>query len=127
VEGVAAGPATFGTIAYSGLYTAPDRVPSLAEVTINATSMADPTKSDSANVTISEIASSGPFTGVLTYHNDNSRTGQNLNESVLSPPNVTQSKFGKLFSYPLDGQVFAQPLYVYKVPIDGQNHNAIYV
>jgi len=89
--------------------------------------MADPTKSDSANVTISEIAGSGPFTGVLTYHNDNSRTGQNLNESVLSPANVTQSKFGKLFSYPLDGQVFAQPLYVYKVPIDGQNHNVIYV
>src|SRR5437667_3045451 len=87
----------------------------------------DPTKSDSANVTISEIAGSGPFTGVLTYHNDNSRTGQNLNESVLSPANVTQSKFGKLFSYPLDGQVFTQPLYVYKVPIDGQNHNVIYV
>src|SRR5437016_5909234 len=69
----------------------------------------------------------GTATGVLTYHNDNSRTGQNLNESVLSPANVTQSKFGKLFSYPLDGQVFAQPLYVYKVPIDGQNHNVIYV
>ena len=127
VNGVAGGTATVGTISSSGLYTAPAQVPSPAEVTINATSMADPTKSDSANVTISEIASSGPFTGVLTYHNDNSRTGQNLNESVLSPANVTQSKFGKLFSYPLDGQVFAQPLYVYKVPIDGQNHNVIYV
>ena len=127
VNGVAGGTATVGTISSSGLYTAPAQVPSPAEVTINATSMADPTKSDSANVTISEIAGSGPFTGVLTYHNDNSRTGQNLNESVLSPANVTQSKFGKLFSYPLDGQVFAQPLYVYKVPIDGQNHNVIYV
>src|SRR2546430_5622109 len=84
VNGVAGGTATVGTISSSGLYTAPAQVPSPAEVTINATSMADPTKSDSANVTISEIASSGPFTGVLTYHNDNSRTGQNLNESVLS-------------------------------------------
>lgn len=127
VNGVAGGTATVGTISSSGLYTAPAQVPSPAQVSVNATSMADPTKSDSANVTISEIASSGPFTGVLTYHNDNSRTGQNLNESVLSPANVTQSKFGKLFSYPLDGQVFAQPLYVYKVPIDGQNHNVIYV
>jgi len=127
VNGVAGGTATVGTISSSGLYTAPAHVPSPAQVSVNATSMADPTKSDSANVTISEIAGSGPFTGVLTYHNDNSRTGQNLNESVLSPANVTQSKFGKLFSYPLDGQVFAQPLYVYKVPIDGQNHNVIYV
>ena len=127
VNGVAGGTATVGTISSSGLYTAPAQVPSPAQVSVNATSMADPTKSDSANVTISEIAGSGPFTGVLTYHNDNSRTGQNLNESVLSPANVTQSKFGKLFSYPLDGQVFAQPLYVYKVPIDGQNHNVIYV
>jgi hypothetical protein len=127
VNGVAGGTATVGTISSSGLYTAPAQVPSPAQVSVNANSMADPTKSDSANVTISEIAGSGPFTGVLTYHNDNSRTGQNLNESVLSPANVTQSKFGKLFSYPLDGQVFAQPLYVYKVPIDGQNHNVIYV
>jgi hypothetical protein len=127
VNGVAGGTATVGTISSSGLYTAPAQVPSPAQVTVNATSMADPTKSDSANVTISEIAGSGPFTGVLTYHNDNSRTGQNLNESVLSPANVTQSKFGKLFSYPLDGQVFAQPLYLDKVPIDGQNHNVIYV
>ena len=127
VNGVAGGTATVGTISSSGLYTAPAQVPSPAQVSVNATSMADPTKSDSANVTISEIAGSGPFTGVLTYHNDNSRTGQNLNESVLSPANVTQSKFGKLFSYLLDGQVFAQPLYVYKVPIDGQNHNVIYV
>ena len=127
VNGVAGGTATVGTISSSGLYTAPAQVPSPAQVSVNATSMADPTKSDSANVTISEIAGSGPFTGVLTYHNDNSRTGQDLNESVLSPANVTQSKFGKLFSYPLDGQVFAQPLYVYKVPIDGQNHNVIYV
>src|SRR5256712_535098 len=127
VNGVAGGTAAVGTISSSGLYTAPAQVPSPAQVSVNATSMADPTKSDSANVTISEIAGSGPFTGVLTYHNDNSRTGQNLNESVLSPANVTQSKFGKLFSYPLDGQVFAQPLYVYKVPIDGQNHNVIYV
>src|SRR5580704_820143 len=40
------------------------------------------------------------MTDVLTYHNDNARTGQALNEQILSPANVTASHFGLLWVLP---------------------------
>lgn len=65
---------------------------------------------------------------VLTYHNDLGRTGQNLNEMLLVPANVSSATFGKLFSDPIDGQAYAQPLYVPNVTITGQGtHNVVYV
>jgi hypothetical protein len=67
-------------------------------------------------------------TDVLTYHNDNSRTGANLNETTLTPQNVNASSFGKLFRYTVDGQVYAQPLEVSQVRMgDGQVHNVLVV
>jgi hypothetical protein len=57
-----------------------------------------------------------PRTAVLTQHNDSARTGANLAETVLTPASI-QRGFGKLFSLPVDDQVFAQPLYVPDVAV----------
>jgi outer membrane protein assembly factor BamB len=65
--------------------------------------------------------------GTLTHRNDNARTGQNLQEVSLTPANVNPTKFGMLFSYPVDGQLFAQPLYMPNVNIGGQLHNVVFV
>src|SRR5438477_16167 len=57
---------------------------------------------------------------VLTYHNDNERTGQNLNETFLSAATVNAAVFGKVATLSVDGKVDAQPLLLSGVPIPGQ-------
>lgn len=64
---------------------------------------------------------------VLTHHNDNSRTGQNLNETYLSPAVVNVNRFGQLFNQPLDGMAVAEPLYVPNLQIQGTQHNVVFV
>lgn len=65
---------------------------------------------------------------VLTWQYDNTRAGANLNEIILTPANVNVARFGKLFSQPVDGQVYAQPLYVADVNIAGKgSHNTVFV
>ena len=67
------------------------------------------------------------FGGVVTWHNDNGRSGQNLNEIVLTPRNVNSDGFGKILSYPVDGQIYAQPLYVPNLQIRSSQHNVVFV
>jgi F5/8 type C domain len=65
---------------------------------------------------------------VLTWHNDNARTGRNLQETQLTLTNVNQSSFGLLFNMPVDGLVDAEPLYVPRVFFPSQGtHNVVYV
>src|SRR5580700_1984674 len=64
-------------------------------------------------------------TPVLTQHNDNARTGQSSSETILNTSNVNVNQFGKLFTMPADGQVYAQPLYVPGVTIKGAVHNVV--
>src|ERR1019366_10494341 len=65
---------------------------------------------------------------VLTWHNDNARTGQNLQETILTPANVNSSTFSQLAVLNVDGKVDAQPLYVPSVSIPNQGgHNVLYV
>jgi hypothetical protein len=71
---------------------------------------------------------SGTSVSILTHHYDVARTGANLNETILAPANVDLNQFGKLFSLPVDGQIYAQPLYVPRVSIPGKGtHNVAYV
>jgi hypothetical protein len=118
VDGVVGGSAFSGTITSTGLYTPPT---SVGTHTVTATTT-DLLSSASATVYITNYA------GTFTHHNDNLRTGQNTNETVLTPSNVNLSQFGKLFSYTMDGIAFASPLYVANVNIPGQGfHNVVYV
>jgi hypothetical protein len=64
---------------------------------------------------------------VLTYHNDNARTGGNLNETILTTSNVNVTTFGKLFVMPADGKVDAEPLYLGHVTIGSATHNVVFV
>ena len=119
VDGTTGGKSTIGTVSSSGLYTPPATT---GLHTITATSIAKSTESASVPVFVTNSP------GMLTYHNDVSRTGQNQSETVLNTANVNSSQFGKLFSYALDGYVYAQPLYAPALSIPGQGtHNVVFV
>ncbi len=64
---------------------------------------------------------------MLTWRYDNTHQGQNTQETVLTPTNVNTNTFGKLFSQTVDGQVYAQPLYVSNLTINGATHNVIFI
>ena len=64
---------------------------------------------------------------VTTWHNDIGRTGQNLNETTLNTTNVTSALFGKIFAQPVDGQIYAQPLYLSGITVNGATHNVVFV
>ncbi len=65
---------------------------------------------------------------VLTSQYNNARTGANLHETVLTPANVNANEFGALFTLPVDGAVYAEPLYIPDLEIPGKGtHNVVFV
>jgi hypothetical protein len=68
----------------------------------------------------SHIESATASTDVVTFHNDNARTGQNLSEVTLNHKSVNVQTFGKLGFFTVDGKVDAQPLYLSNVNIPNQ-------
>jgi hypothetical protein len=81
--------------------------------------------SAAATLTVSAPATAG--VDVLTYHNDNSRSAQNLMETTLTPANVNATQFGLLRVLPADGLVDGQPLIVSGLSVSGVVRNVIYV
>lgn len=120
VDGLSGGNSSVGSINSSGLYTAPNAT---GGHVITAASAADPTGTVQANITVLNQASGA----VLTYHNDDARDGTFTQETTLTPSTVNSSQFGKVRSYPVDGQIYAQPLYVPQLSIQGANHDVVFV
>ena len=76
------------------------------------------------------VAGAGLLRGqdVTTWHNDMARTGVQASETALTPVNVNSSQFGKVFSFAVVGDVYAEPLYVSQyVMSDGVAHNVLIV
>lgn len=88
---------------------------------VTATSVTDPTKSASMTVGVTDLA------GVFTYHNDLARDGSNDREYALTPSDVNSADFGKLFSCTVDGAIYAQPLWVASLKVDGVVRNVVFV
>jgi hypothetical protein len=110
VDGFPNGDSTRGTITPNGLYAPPN---SAGSHTITVTLIANPSAIGSAQVVVTDLV------GTFTWRNDNSRSGQNQSELALAPVTVSSSTFGKLFSCPLDGYAYAQPLYVANLAVPG--------
>ena len=119
VDGVAGGNATNGTIASTGLYTAPF---ALGPHTITASAVS-PSFAVPAYLTVTNTSPGA----VLTYHNDDARDGAFSEETTLTPVNVNSAQFGKLVSYPVDGQIYAQPLFLPQISIGGAVHDVVFV
>jgi hypothetical protein len=92
-----------------------------AVYTVTATSNTDNLKSATVTIGVTDLA------GVATYHNNLSRNGANVQEYALTTTNVSTSSFGKLFSCPVDGAIYAQPLWMPNLGIGGGTHNVVFV
>src|SRR5579859_7374452 len=118
VDGIVGGNSTVGTISSSGFYHPPA---TRGTHKITAKSVVQSTAVGSATVWVTD------YPGMFTYHADKFRSGVNLQEFALTASTVKSSTFGKLFTRSVDGQIYAQPLYVANLTIAGAKHNVVFV
>jgi hypothetical protein len=118
VDGISNGNATVGSVNASGLYTPGTAAGVHAVIATDAVNSA---QSANASVAVTDL------TGVYTAHNDVSRDGTNSHEFALTTANVNTTSFGKLFSCVADGAIYAQPLWVANVAVNGAQHNVVVV
>ena len=89
--------------------------------------VANGTQAQAIKGLIANRTSAPANTAIMTYHNDNMRTGQNTNETILNTSNVNTNTFGRRVSYPVDGQIYAQPLFVPNVQVNNRIYNIVYI
>jgi hypothetical protein len=77
---------------------------------------------------LSCVASGLTFGQITTSQYDNQRTGANLKETVLNPRNIAVGSFGRLYKFEVDGDVYAQPLFLPHLSIPGKGeHDVLFV
>ena len=96
-----------------------------AQIYVTVTNAVNTATSQTVTLTVNAVQTS--TVNVLTYHNDVARTGQNLNESILTTANVTSADFGLVGNLSVDAGVDAEPLYVSNLSLVGGVHNVVYV
>jgi hypothetical protein len=125
--GVTASPASFtlspGASQPVGLAAAASAT--LGAATLRFTGTAG-TLNNTASVALTVTAASASNIDILTYHDDVQRTGLNPNETVLTPSNVTSSKFGLLRLLPVDGKVDGEPLFLSNLSVAGTGQNVVF-
>lgn len=108
----------------------------VASIDNSGLALANAAGSTTVTATLNGVSGRVPFTATIpasstvnipTWHADSSRSGLNPGEIALNNSNVSPGKFGKLFSYGVDGYVYGEPLIMSNVNINGGTHNVVYV
>jgi hypothetical protein len=78
------------------------------------------------NILQAQTSCAGSSPCVTTYHNDANRDGVNPYEATLTVPTVSSGLSVK-FTQTVDGQIYAQPLFVSSLFVNGASHNVVFV
>src|SRR5437762_9676478 len=118
VDGIVGGSSTVGTISTSGLYAPPTTAGTHMVI---ARSKANTSVSARATVWVTN------YPGMMTYHGETLRSGLNAQERALASSRVNTTTFKRLFTRAVDGQIYAQPLYVANLLIGTSYQNVVYI